>query len=345
MVETLTSPVRRSVSVALPKLGFAGVGWIGRNRLEAIATSGCAEVAAIADPVVESATEVALAFPAATVTGSFEELLAMDLDGIVIATPSALHAAQAVAALRSGKAVFCQKPLGRNAEETRQVIAAAREAGLLLGVDLSYRWTTGMQRIRQLIADGTLGRIYAVEMVFHNAYGPDKAWFYDRKQAGGGCLLDLGIHLIDLALWCLEFPPVVSTSGTLLAAGEPAAANGSVEDYAAGQLQLSNGVSVQLACSWRAPAGCDAHIELTFFGTRGGASFRNVRGSFYEFVAEHFSTDRSRRELASGPEPWGGRAAAAWAAQLARSRAYDPGIEPLQNVAATIDRLYGTTNA
>jgi predicted dehydrogenase len=341
MVETLTAPLSPAAGVALPRLGFAGVGWIGRNRLEAIAGSGVAEIAAVADPVAESANEVARTFPTATAVHNFSDLLAMDLDGIVIATPSALHAEQAVAALQSGKAVFCQKPLGRTAAENRRVIAAARDAGLLLGVDLSYRWTTGMRRIRQLIAEGQLGRIYAVEMVFHNAYGPDKAWFYHRSQAGGGCLLDLGIHLIDLALWCLDFPRIVSVSGTMLAGAQRADMDGAVEDYAAGQLRLSSGASVQLACSWRAPAGCDARIELTFFGTRGGARFQNVSGSFYDFVAEHFLPDRSRHELAAGPEPWGGRAAIAWAEQLGRSRAYDPAIEQLEVVAAAIDRLYG----
>src|SRR4051812_5457171 len=256
MVETLSALARLRPPLSLPKLGFAGVGWIGRNRLEAIAASGLAEIAAIADPIANNATTVARAFPSTVVSKDFEELLEMDLDGIVIATPSALHASQAVAAFQSGKAVFCQKPLGRSAEENRQVIAAAREADLLLGVDLSYRWTTGMQRIRQLITGGELGRIYAIEAVFHNAYGPDKAWFYERSQAGGGCLLDLGIHLIDLALWCVDFPRVISANAALLAAGQPAAPDGAVEDYAAGQLQLSSGTSVQLACSWRAPAGC-----------------------------------------------------------------------------------------
>jgi predicted dehydrogenase len=326
---------------AKPRLGFAGVGWIGRNRLDAIAAAGLAEIAAIADPFADAMAKVAESHPRVLRAGSFEELLAMDLDGIVIATPSALHAEQSIAAFRRGHAVFCQKPLARTADETAAVIAEARKADRLLGVDLSYRHTAGMQAIRQLIASGELGEIYGVEAVFHNAYGPDKAWFYDRKAAGGGCLLDLGIHLVDLALWVLDFPKVVSASGQVRAHEREGFAVGhGVEDYAAGQLALSNGAVVQLACSWRVPAGCDARIELTFFGTRGGASFRNVDGSFYNFVAEHFLPDRSRRALASPPDAWGGRAAVAWAEQLGRSRAYDREIEHLVDVAATLDRLY-----
>jgi predicted dehydrogenase len=329
---------------ARPRLGFAGVGWIGRNRLEAMAQHASIDVVAIADPSRDAAAAVAAKFPGAVCTEGFEELLALELDGIVIATPSALHAAQAIAALEAGKAVFCQKPLARDARETDAVLAAARGADRLLGVDLSYRFTTGMQRLRELIRGGELGEIYAIEAVFHNAYGPDKAWFYDPRAAGGGCLLDLGIHLVDLALWCLDFPAVTTAHGlTRRQDGAGFAVGGGVEDYATGQLELATGAVMRLACSWRVPAGGEAQIELVFFGTRGGAAFRNVGGSFYDFTAEHLLPDRSRRLLAGPPDAWGGRAAIAWARQLAQSHAFDPAVEHAGAVARVLDRLYGRT--
>ena len=231
------------------RLGFAGVGWIGRHRLNALAASGFAQIAAITDPSPAAAGEVAAAHPGAAVADSFEELLEQPLDGLVIATPSALHAAQALAALERGLPVFCQKPLGRNAAETSAVIAAARRADRLLGVDLSYRFTAGMQRIHDLIRAGELGDIIAVEAVFHNAYGPDKPWFYSRAQAGGGCLLDLGIHLVDLALWSLDFPHVLHTQGWTRESSRGEAGN-RVEDHAAGLIQLEPNTALQLACSW-----------------------------------------------------------------------------------------------
>jgi predicted dehydrogenase len=101
----------------------------------------------------------------------------------VIATPSALHAEQAIAALDRGLAVFCQKPLGRDASETRAVVEAARRADRLLGVDLSYRYTRAAAALRDEVRSGALGEVYAVDLVFHNAYGPDKPWFYDRRLA------------------------------------------------------------------------------------------------------------------------------------------------------------------
>src|SRR5690606_35925284 len=108
---------------------------------------------------------------------------------------------QAIQALRRGIPVFCQKPLARTRAETSRVIQEARAADLLLAVDLSYRFTSGIQRIRQIVQSGELGKVFAVNLVFHNAYGPDKAWFYDYNLAGGGCAIDLGIHLVDLAFW------------------------------------------------------------------------------------------------------------------------------------------------
>src|SRR5205085_415527 len=128
-------------------------------------------------------------------------LCELDLDGLVIATPSASHAVQARAALERGIAVFCQKPLARTAAETASVVEAARAANRLLGVDLSYRHTEAMRHIGALARSGELGDIYAIDLVFHNAYGPDKAWFRDVKLSGGGCVIDLGTHLVDLALW------------------------------------------------------------------------------------------------------------------------------------------------
>jgi predicted dehydrogenase len=330
------APARR-----VPKLGFAGVGWIGRNRLEAVSASGVAEISAITDPTPEALKAAAACAPDSMATPRFADLLSMDLDGIVIATPNALHAHQTIAALEAGKAVFCQKPLGRTAAETDRILLAAEIADRLLGVDLSYRFTTGMQEIKRLIAHGELGSIYAAELVFHNAYGPDKAWFYDPHMAGGGCLLDLGIHLLDLALWCLDYPAIASATSQLLAKGQPAANFNAVEDYAAGQLVTASGVSLQLACSWGIAAGYDARIELSFFGTNGGASFRNVNGSFYDFVAERYSRDRKVETLARPPDAWGGRAAVAWARQLAISPKFDPAARHLHLVASTLDRLYG----
>ncbi|MYZ47013.1 Gfo/Idh/MocA family protein [Propylenella binzhouense] len=324
-----------------PRLGFLGVGWIGRHRMEAILRTGAAEAAGIADPSPEMAAEARKLAPQAALAGSLGELLDLGLDGIVIATPSALHAGQSIAALERGLAVFCQKPLGRTAEEARAVVAAARAADRLLAVDLSYRFTAGMGRIRDLVRAGGLGHVYAVDLVFHNAYGPDKAWFYDPARSGGGCVMDLGVHLVDLALWTLGFPEVADVSARLFAEGSPLAARPDrVEDYAVATLTLAGGPVIRLTSSWRLPAGCDAVISAAFYGTQGGAALRNVEGSFYDFVAELYR-GTARETLAEPPDAWGGRAAADWAERLARGEGFDAEAERLIDVAEVLDRIYG----
>jgi predicted dehydrogenase len=331
----LTEATRR------PRLGFLGVGWIGRHRMNAIIEADVADVAAIAEPSAETAAEALKLAPGAERVGGLDELLAMGLDGIVIATPSALHAEQSVMALASGAAVFCQKPLGRNAAEVRAVVDAARAADRLLAVDLSYRFTEGMRRIREVVRSGELGQIYAVDLVFHNAYGPDKAWFYDPALSGGGCVTDLGVHLVDLALWCLDFPEIAEVGAKLFAAGEKLGPNPSqVEDYAVATIELASGTAIQLACSWRLQAGCDAVISAAFYGTGGGAALRNVNGSFYDFTAERYR-GTSGEMLAGPPDEWGGRAAADWARRLASGARFDEGAAELVEVARVLDRIYG----
>lgn len=330
-----------AVATALPRLGFLGVGWIGRHRMEAIARSGAARVAAVVDAADQALADARRTAPEAVVARSMDELLDAELDGVVIATPSALHAEQAIAALERGLAVFCQKPLARTAPETRRVIDAARAANRLLGVDLSYRHTEAMRRIRDLIREGALGRVYAVDLVFHNAYGPDKAWFRDPALSGGGCVIDLGIHLVDLALWALDFPRVEHVTSRLFAGGAPLALPASVvEDYAEARLDLAGGTTVRLACSWNVSAGRDAVIEAAFYGGAGGAAMRNVNGSFYDFTAERYQ-GTAREVLASPPDEWGGRAAVAWARRLGESAAFDPEVERLAEVAAALDTMYG----
>ncbi len=323
-----------------PRLGFLGVGWIGQRRMRAILERGVADAVAVADPAGAAASAAASAAEGCAAVPSLDALLERDLDGVVIATPSALHAEQAVRALERGVAVFCQKPLGRTAAEARRVVDAARAADRLLGVDLSYRHVAGVDELRRLVQEGALGRIFAVNLVFHNAYGPDKPWFYDARLSGGGCLIDLGIHLLDLALWVLGFPEIREVTAALRAAGLPALARGEgVEDYAAAQLGLEGGATVQLACSWRLPAGQDCQIEAAFYGTRGGAALRNVRGSFFDFLVERLHG--TRRELLAGPpDAWEGRAAAAWADALSRGARFDPAVEPIGAVQAALDRIY-----
>jgi predicted dehydrogenase len=309
--------------------------------MQAILDTGATEIAAIADPSTEMADEALRLAPQAKRVSSLDEMLDAGVDGVVIATPNALHAEQSIRALQRGAAVFCQKPLGRTAAEVSSVVRIAREADRLLAVDLSYRFLVGMRRVRGIVRSGELGRVFMADVVFHNAYGPDKPWFYDRALSGGGCVMDLGVHLVDLALWVLDFPGIGGVRADLFAGGEPVRGPiDRVEDFAVATIELESGAVVRLACSWRLHAGREAIISAAFYGTGGSVSVHNVDGSFYDFIAErHRGT--AHEILAAPPDAWGGRAAADWAARLSHGELFSPDAERLTDVALVLDRIYG----
>lgn len=322
------------------RLGFLGTGWIGRNRMKAMLQTGLVNEAAICDPNDKLARQALSCAPDARLVGSFEELLALKPDGVVIATPSALHAEQCIAAFEAGAAVFCQKPLGRNATEVAAVLNRAQRADRTLGVDLSYRYTAAMRAIRERVRADELGKIFAADLVFHNAYGPQSAWFWEPELSGGGCLIDLGVHLADLALWLLDFPEVIGARATLMRDGRRARSD-EAEDYAVGELKLEGDVNVRLGCSWNLNAGDDAVIAARFFGTAAGAEMRNQGGSFFDFSAD-LLRGRERERLASPPEAWGGRAAVDWLHRLNGGGRFDSTTEGLLQTAEALDALYAS---
>jgi predicted dehydrogenase len=322
------------------RLGFLGTGRIGLIRMQSLLAGGLVEAAVLSDPVPEMLQAAAELAPHAAQVPSLDELLQFDLDGVVIATPSALHAAQSIQALEHGTAVFCQKPLGRTHAEVEAVVAAAQQADCALGVDLSYRHTEGMQKIRDLVRRGELGEVFSADLVFHNAYGPDKPWFFDKALSGGGCVMDLGVHLVDLALWTLDFPEVTAVTGHLFSRGHPIARDADiVEDFATATITLSTGAIVRISCSWHLHAGRDAVISADFYGTNGGASLSNVGGSFLEFAAHHHPRTTAAL-LATPPDAWPGRAAAEWVDRLVEGGRYDPSAQEFATVAQALDRIY-----
>ncbi len=309
--------------------------------MAALAATGLAQIVAVAEPDDASAAEALALAPGARRVDGLDALLGPDIDAVVIATPSAAHAAQSIAALDAGKAVFCQKPLGRTAPEVAAVVAAARRADRLLGVDLSYRHTAGMVAIRRLLAERALGHVFGVDLLFHNAWGPDKPWFYYPALSGGGCVIDLGVHMVDLALWALDWPEVRAVDSRLYAKGAPLADPAAqVEDYAVATLDLAGGTVVRLGCSWGLQAGRPAVIAAEFFGTEGGASLRNVDGSFHDLIAARHHHIREE-PLTALPDDWGGRAAVDWLTRLAQGAGHDPQAGRLADVARVLDRIYG----
>jgi predicted dehydrogenase len=321
-------------------LAFLGTGWIGLNRMSALLREDICNPVAIIEPDEKNAKKAIAIAPEALIIRTIDELTDSKPDGIVIATPSALHADQCIAALENGIAVFCQKPLARTAEECYKVISAAYKADRLLGVDLSYRYTDGMQKIKEL-SHNELGDIFAVDLVFNNAYGPDKAWFYDPKLSGGGCMIDLGVHMIDLALWILNFPLIRNVSSVLVSKGRLLEESDpdTTEDYVSAQLETVHGTVIRLVCSWNLSAGQDAEIRASFYGTKASALFYNINGSFYDFEAA-LCKGTSRRIISSPPDDWAGRALIDWTRKLQTSNLFNNSSFQYFKSAEIIDRIY-----
>lgn len=338
--------------MSAPRLGFVGLGWIGAMRMNAVAEAGAGEVAALCESVPERLDQAAEAHPQAARFADLDAMLdqagELGLDGVVIATPNALHEAQTVAALKRGLAVFCQKPLALNASEAREMVRVAEKADRLLGVDYSYRFTDGARVLKRRVDAGELGRIFHVELVFHNAYGPDKPWCWDPRLAGGGALMDLGVHLIDLAFWLLGDPPVRKVRGGVYRQGERLSlgrltprGEEVVDDFASAWIDLREGdVLASLAVSWNAHAGQDCVIRTAVLGTSGGAEFRNVNGSFFDFELARFD-GRSTSIVTSESRDWLGRGILDWVKRLAESNRYDPEIERSITISEVVDAVYG----
>ena len=338
IVESSPSQVLRPA-----RIGIVGAGRASRHFLRALGASASAEVVAMCETADGAGPDIGALVPHAHRYRNFDALLTHDLDGLIIATPTSQHVEQAEAAMRRGLAVFSQRPLGRDARETGRVIDAARTANVLLGVDMTFRPTEAMRVLRSTVQAGELGDIYAVEAVYHSAGEPENSWAADPAISGGGCMMDAGFSMLDLALWTLGFPRVTNVTSRLFARGESidtsAPGPRAAEDFASAMLDLDTGLNVHLACSWNLQAGESAHIALTFYGTEGGATFRNVNGSLYDFTAELLQG--THRHSLAAPDDWAGRTAVSWANALARGGRYDPWVEGVADVAAAVDRILG----
>jgi predicted dehydrogenase len=323
-----------------PRVGFLGLGWIGLQRLRSLVDGQRVQVVGVCDPSGPAREQACALVPQARPCEGYDELLDLQPDGVVIATPSGLHAQQCVRALRRGMAVFCQKPLACSYAETRAVIEAARGADRLLRVDFCYRHVQALQRLREAVRAGDIGRVYAGDLFFHNAYGPNQARTHKQALTGGGCLIDLGVHLIDAAFWIFGSQPILTASSRLYAQGRLLnLPTNEVEDFASCELPLANGLALSLRCSWRTSFGTHARIGIRLFGERGGLAFENLDGSFFDFACHRFRGSESER-LAGPPDDWGGRAIAAWADELASSPRFRS-IDELLSVAWALDTLYG----
>jgi len=276
------------------RVGVIGLG-IGRMHIEGWRQHPNAQVVAIADPDAERLVAVGAQFGiAARYTDPLAMLAAQALDVVSVCTPNKFHKELSIAALQAGCHVLCEKPMALNAAEGRAMLAAADQAGKRLMINFSYRFSAQSQALKAQKDAGVFGDIYFGRSVWHRRHGMPGfgGWFGIKALSGGGPLIDLGVHRLDLALWLMGYPQPTWVMGSTYnpIAGPLAAASGKpfdVEDLAAGFIQFSNGATLALEASWAAHIQEADLMETRLLGTKAGLLQKNLNEG-YTFSAEIF---------------------------------------------------------
>lgn len=270
------------------RVGIIGAGAISPSHCIGIGSHAGAEIAAVADTNRERAEALAKEYGIPQIYGSVEELLADDsIDAVSIALPTFLHAPTAKAALEAGKHVHSDKPFALNQQEASQVVEAARASGKIMMVGMNQRFTPEAQAIRSRVERGELGEIYYAKAYWLRRAGIPKfgTWFGDKSRSGGGALLDIGVHGLDLCLSLIgNFKPLSVSGFSYTKFGNRKLGEGgwgksekgehifNVDDLAGALIRLEGGVTVHLEASWARHQESRNLHDVELFGTEAGAS-------------------------------------------------------------------------
>jgi predicted dehydrogenase len=277
------------------KYGLIGCGGCGvEKHLESYSKmKDNVELWAVCDIVEEKAKEAAARYNVPNVFTDYKQLLALDeIDIVSVATPNYLHSPITVDALMSGKHVHCEKPIAMNFEEALKMMDARDKSGKLLMIGLNNRFTMNSVFAKKYIEDGNLGEIYHIKCGWRRRRGiPGKGgWFTNKAMSGGGPLIDLGVHMMDLSLYLAGSPKPVSVVGSTYSKfadsttktdsvnsgfGE-ALEDGiyDVEDLGVGFVKFDNKMSMALEFSWASNIEQE-NIYYELYGTKAG-----IRASF-----------------------------------------------------------------
>jgi len=290
------------------RVGVIGLG-MGSHHIGGYQTHPAARVVALADLDPKRLAWAGDKYGVPGRYASAHEMLRRErLDVVSVATPNKFHMPLTLAALAAGAHVLCEKPMAMNAGEARRMIAAARKARRRIMINFSYRFTGPAQALKREADRGLLGDVYFARTMWHRSRGIPGfgGWFGQKALSGGGPLIDLGVHRIDLALWLMGYPkPVWAMAGTYDLIGRRLARDAGkkfdVEDLATGFIRFANGATLAVEASWAVTRPEAESMETRLYGTRGGMVHRN-QGGGYDFVGEVF-TERSGKVVARPPAP------------------------------------------
>lgn len=273
------------------RFGVLGCGFIGKVHMANITSAGPdAELVAVYDPFEKLAIEAKEKFNAKYIFDDPDKLFkCKEVDAVVIASPNKTHADLAVKAFKAGKHVIVEKPLALSGADARKIVQAAEKAGTVSMVPHQMRWTPAASQVKKLVGDGELGKVYYAKAQWLRQCGIPGwgSWFTRFTESGGGPLIDIGVHMLDLTMYLAgSGAKPVSVFGSTFAEFGPRRQglgtwgtpdwNGfyDVEDLATALIKLDNGSTISLEVSWAANLNdVDATPAITLFGSEGGVKF------------------------------------------------------------------------
>lgn len=292
--------------MALLRAGIIGAGHIAKKAHIAAFQSykEPIEVVAICGRNEERTKATAEQFHIPNVYTNLDEMLYECKPNIVsVCTPNNLHCSQVLKALEAQCHVLCEKPPALAYADAKKMADKAKEVNRLLGYHLHFRKSTGIETIKKYIDDGSFGTVYHIKATFLRRRGiPGWGSFTNKEIQGGGALMDIGIHVLDLALFLLDFPEVTTVLGStydyigkkggvgLMGQWDPASFT--VEDACFAHISLKNGCSISLEVSFALNAEAEKNFNLNIYGSRMGASLVPLK-LFGEKDMELFDLDLS----------------------------------------------------
>ncbi|MGG4103379.1 Gfo/Idh/MocA family oxidoreductase [Paenibacillus sp. FSL W8-0187] len=266
-------------------IGVIGTGSISAMHLQSYQKHANANLLAVCDLNEERAQSAAEKYGATKVYTDYNELLAdPEIDAVSICTWNNTHAEISIAALNAGKHVLVEKPLCRTVEEALQVQEAVKSSGKLLQVGFVRRYDPNAQMLREFADKGEFGEIYFAKASSVRRLGNPGGWFSDIERSGGGPLIDIGVHVIDLCWYMMGRPKPVSVSAntyrklgnrsnvrnlSFYKAADYDAEKNTVEDMANAMIRFENGASILVDVSFTLHAKENLQ-SVKLYGDKGG---------------------------------------------------------------------------
>jgi len=283
------------------KLGLIGAGIGSAHATGAKKVPGI-EVLAVADLNPARGKRLVDEFGVKRAYTDYKEMLKTErLDGVAVGVPNYLHKQIVIDVLNAGVNVLCEKPMAMNARECEEMIATAKKNKKHLIIGFMHRHRDDSRALKQIITAGGLGEIYHADAYALRRRGIPGlgGWFTTKKMSGGGGLIDIGVHILDLTLYEMGFPEPVSVSGaTYMKFGHKKDYNFvsmwgglvkrgrfDVDDFVTALVRFKNGATLNLEVSWAANIEKEGMYSV-FMGDKGGATLEN--GVPLKITTEHF---------------------------------------------------------